>query len=84
MYLQYFVQVDLHLTRICLFRFSGICAGIRIKTELGLENFTIFEENEEFGGTWLLHKYPGCASDIAAHLYSFSFELNPGQLKKMM
>ena len=29
------------------------------------------------GGTWLLNRYPGCACDVPAHLYSLSFEPNP-------
>jgi cation diffusion facilitator CzcD-associated flavoprotein CzcO len=61
--------------------FAGMCAAIRLKTKLGLDNFTIYDENNEFGGTWLLHSFPKCACDIAAHLYSFSFEPNPSKYK---
>lgn len=38
----------------------------------------MFDENDGIGGTWLVNSYPGCACDIQSHLYSFSFELNPG------
>jgi cation diffusion facilitator CzcD-associated flavoprotein CzcO len=61
-------------------RFSGICTAIKLKTELDISTFMIFDENEDFGGTWLVNKYPGCACDIPSHLYSFSFELNPSEL----
>jgi cation diffusion facilitator CzcD-associated flavoprotein CzcO len=54
-----------------------MCAAIRLKTKLGLDNFTIFDENVDFGGTWLIHSYPKCGCDVPAHLYSFSFEPNP-------
>ena len=29
------------------------------------------------GGTWWANTYPGCACDVPAHLYSYSFALNP-------
>ncbi len=61
------------------FRFSGITAGIKLKKELGLTTFTIFDENEDVGGTWLVNTYPGCACDVQSHLYSLSFELNPSK-----
>jgi cation diffusion facilitator CzcD-associated flavoprotein CzcO len=57
--------------------FSGILAGIKLKSELGLTDFTIFDENSDVGGTWLVNTYPGCAPDIPSHLYSYSFEQNP-------
>ncbi len=60
-------------------RFSGLCAAIQLKKELGLTSFTIFDSNSDVGGTWLANTYPGCACDIMSHLYSFSFELNPGE-----
>lgn len=58
-------------------RFSGLCAAIKLKTELGLTTFVIYEGNDEVGGTWYSNTYPGCACDVPSHLYSFSFELNP-------
>jgi cation diffusion facilitator CzcD-associated flavoprotein CzcO len=62
--------------------FAGICASIRLKTKLNRHDFTIFDDNNQFGGTWLLHSYPECGSDVPAHLYSFSFEPNPGKNDK--
>lgn len=46
-----------------LSRFSGICAGIKLQTELDIHDFIIFDENHDVGGTWLTHVYPGCACD---------------------
>ncbi|CDH53644.1 monooxygenase [Lichtheimia corymbifera JMRC:FSU:9682] len=56
--------------------FSGICAAIRLKQELGIEA-QILEESKDVGGTWHFNRYPGCACDVPSHLYSLSFEPNP-------
>lgn len=55
--------------------FSGICQAVKLK-EAGVP-FRWIEKERDIGGTWLLNTYPGCACDIPAHLYSFSFNLNP-------
>ncbi|OXA53906.1 4-hydroxyacetophenone monooxygenase [Folsomia candida] len=36
---------------------SGICAGVKLKTKLGLNEFTIFDENADFGGVCIAKKY---------------------------
>src|SRR5947207_15907925 len=56
--------------------FSGICMGIKL-LEAGMKNFLIIEKSNDLGGTWYENRYPGCACDVPAHLYSFSFEPNP-------
>jgi cation diffusion facilitator CzcD-associated flavoprotein CzcO len=35
---------------------GGICAGIQLEKQLGIKSYTIFDENEDFGGTWLKNK----------------------------
>jgi cation diffusion facilitator CzcD-associated flavoprotein CzcO len=57
--------------------FSGICMGIKL-LEAGMKNFLVIEKSDDLGGTWYDNRYPGCACDVPAHLYSFSFERNPG------
>jgi cation diffusion facilitator CzcD-associated flavoprotein CzcO len=57
--------------------FSGLCMGIKL-LEAGEKNFLIIEKSEDIGGTWWDNRYPGCACDVPSHLYSFSFERNPG------
>src|SRR5215472_9176557 len=57
--------------------FSGLCMGIKL-LEAGMKNFLIIEKSDDVGGTWYENRYPGCACDVPAHLYSFSFERNPG------
>ena len=56
--------------------FSGIGMGIKL-LEAGMKNFLIVEKSDDLGGTWYENRYPGCACDVPAHLYSFSFEPNP-------
>ncbi|KAI8381112.1 putative flavin-binding monooxygenase [Radiomyces spectabilis] len=56
--------------------FSGICAAIQLKEQLGITAH-VFEASQDIGGTWHHNTYPGCACDVASHLYSFSFAKNP-------
>jgi cation diffusion facilitator CzcD-associated flavoprotein CzcO len=32
--------------------------------------------NDHIGGTWYENKYPGCACDVPAHTYTYTFEPN--------
>jgi cation diffusion facilitator CzcD-associated flavoprotein CzcO len=57
--------------------FAGLCMAIRLK-QAGYHQFLILEKNDDLGGTWRDNTYPGCACDVPSHMYSFSFELNPG------
>ncbi|MEU6790384.1 NAD(P)/FAD-dependent oxidoreductase [Nonomuraea wenchangensis] len=57
--------------------FAGICMAVKLK-EAGYHDFVILEKADEPGGTWRDNTYPGCACDVPSHMYSFSFELNPG------
>jgi len=52
---------------------GGICAGIEL-LRAGYRDLVIWERAPRIGGTWHHNTYPGCACDIPAHLYSFSFE----------
>lgn len=56
--------------------FSGIYLGIRIPEWLRNVDLCIYEKNDGVGGTWWENKYPGCACDIPAHSYVYSFEPN--------
>ncbi|GII01059.1 flavin-containing monooxygenase [Planobispora takensis] len=57
--------------------FAGIGMAIKLK-EAGYHDFVILEKASDLGGTWRDNTYPGCACDVPSHMYSFSFELNPG------
>lgn len=60
--------------------FSGVYLGIRIPQRLRNVDFAIYEKNGGVGGTWWENRYPGCACDIPAHSYQYSFapNLDPG------
>ena len=60
---------------------SGINIAKRLK-DIGVKNYTVLEEGSGLGGTWFWNKYPGCACDIPAVLYSFSWHYNPAWTKK--
>ncbi|MEO1969137.1 MAG: NAD(P)/FAD-dependent oxidoreductase [Sphingomonadaceae bacterium] len=53
---------------------SGICAGIELD-RLGIA-YTLFEKNEDFGGTWFENRYPGCGVDTPSLTYTFSCRPN--------
>ncbi len=57
--------------------FSGLGMAIKLK-QSGMESFLLIEKGTDIGGTWHENRYPGCACDIPSHLYSFSFDPNPG------
>jgi len=57
--------------------FSGLGMAIQLK-QAGFEDFVLLERDSDVGGTWRDNRYPGCACDVQSHLYSFSFEPNPG------
>ncbi|KAF5226916.1 hypothetical protein FANTH_14940, partial [Fusarium anthophilum] len=60
--------------------YSGLMLAYKWKHETPMEDFvdlTIYEKNEDVGGTWLVNRYPGVACDVPAHIYTFSFKPNP-------
>ncbi|HEY2696327.1 MAG TPA: NAD(P)/FAD-dependent oxidoreductase [Pseudonocardiaceae bacterium] len=57
--------------------FSGLGMAIQLK-KAGIDDFVVLEKAKDVGGTWRDNSYPGCACDIQSHMYSFSFEQNPG------
>lgn len=57
--------------------FAGIGMAIGLR-QAGIEDFVVLERAADVGGTWQANTYPGCQCDVPSHLYSFSFEPNPG------
>lgn len=51
---------------------SGLAAGINLQAA-GIP-FTVLEQHDTVGGTWLENRYPGCGVDTPSALYSFSFK----------
>jgi cation diffusion facilitator CzcD-associated flavoprotein CzcO len=56
--------------------FAGLGMAIKLD-ESNTPNFVVLERGDGVGGTWRDNRYPGCACDVPAHLYSYSFEPNP-------
>ena len=55
--------------------FGGMASAIKTMEKYDEHDIQIFERHDNFGGTWYANTYPGCASDIPALWYSFSFAL---------
>ena len=55
--------------------FGGMASAIKTMQKYNEQDIKIFERHDNFGGTWYANTYPGCASDIPALWYSFSFAL---------
>jgi cyclohexanone monooxygenase len=54
---------------------GGLALAILLR-RAGFHDFTIFDREEDVGGTWRINTYPGLACDVKSHLYSYSFDLN--------
>ncbi|KAF5316157.1 hypothetical protein D9619_006298 [Psilocybe cf. subviscida] len=67
-----------HLKVICI---GAGASGLLLayKMQRSFENFelVIYDKNDAVSGTWYENKYPGCACDIPAHVYTYTFEPNP-------
>lgn len=50
---------------------SGLLAAHRL-AQAGVD-VTVFDKNDDVGGTWLENTYPGCRVDVPNDLYSYSF-----------
>lgn len=61
---------------------AGIALAARLRSQLGYNNFVIYEREKSIGGTWYLNTYPGVGCDVDSHLYSFSFNPNPDWSKR--
>lgn len=56
---------------------SGIAAAVNLM-QAGYTDFLILERASDVGGVWRDNVYPGAACDTPSHLYSYSFQPNPG------
>ncbi|KAL6231968.1 hypothetical protein BDW75DRAFT_247546 [Aspergillus navahoensis] len=55
---------------------SGILAGIRFPQRIPNLQLTIYDKNEDLGGTWWENRYPGVRCDIPSAAYQYTFESN--------
>ena len=56
--------------------FGGVAAAAALR-KAGFHDFVLLEKADRLGGVWRDNAYPGCACDVPAPLYSFSFAPNP-------
>lgn len=54
---------------------SGIGGAYHLQTQCPDKTFVVLENLESFGGTWLMHTYPGVRSD--SDLYTFGYRFKP-------
>ncbi|BCJ40724.1 putative monooxygenase [Actinoplanes ianthinogenes] len=56
--------------------FGGVAAADAL-LKAGFDDITLVEKADRVGGVWRDNRYPGCACDIPAPLYSYSYAQNP-------
>ncbi|KAG7414579.1 FAD-binding monooxygenase moxY [Fusarium oxysporum f. sp. rapae] len=58
--------------------FGGVdlARAVRVGKLPGVD-LTIYEKNAGIGGTWHESRYPGCACDVPAHSYQYTWAPNP-------
>lgn len=54
---------------------SGIGSACHLARQLSGKRFLVLEAHESFGGTWLIHRYPGVRSD--SDLFTFGYRFKP-------
>lgn len=71
-------EQDAVVTRILVIGagFGGVAVAHLLRGA-GFHDLTIVDRADGVGGVWRDNTYPGCACDIPAPLYSYSFALNP-------
>ncbi len=55
---------------------SGIAMALQLR-RAGFNDFVLYEEQPDVGGTWYRNTYPGLHCDIPSHLYCYTDEPNP-------
>lgn len=53
---------------------SGIGSAFHLKQQCPDKSFVVLEALESFGGTWLMHTYPGIRSDSDLHTFGYRFK----------
>ena len=54
---------------------SGVGSAYHLKQQCPGKSFVVLEALESYGGTWLMHTYPGIRSD--SDLYTFGYRFKP-------
>ncbi len=53
---------------------SGLGSAYHLKQQCPDKRFVVLEAKETFGGTWLMHRYPGARSDSDLYTYGYRFK----------
>lgn len=53
---------------------SGVGSAYHLTTQLPDTRYVVLEAQNDFGGTWLTHKYPGIRSDSDLHTFGYRFK----------
>ncbi|MEZ5994763.1 MAG: NAD(P)/FAD-dependent oxidoreductase [Hyphomonadaceae bacterium] len=53
---------------------SGVGAAYHLSTQCPDHSFAVLEALESYGGTWLVHTYPGIRSDSDLHTFGYRFK----------
>jgi cation diffusion facilitator CzcD-associated flavoprotein CzcO len=54
---------------------SGVGGAFHLRQQCPQKTFVVLEGLESYGGTWLMHRYPGIRSD--SDLYTFGYRFKP-------
>ncbi|KAG6908883.1 hypothetical protein DXG01_002861 [Tephrocybe rancida] len=55
---------------------SGLLLAYKLQRSFNNFELVLYEKNADISGTWFENRYPGCACDVPAHTYTWSFEPN--------
>ena len=53
---------------------SGLCFAYKLQRSFPTFSLTVYDKNDQVGGTWVENTYPGCRCDVPSVTYTFSFE----------
>ncbi|KAF9037072.1 FAD/NAD(P)-binding domain-containing protein [Panaeolus papilionaceus] len=53
---------------------SGLVLAYKLRRSFKNFELVVYEKNDNVSGTWFENRYPGCACDVPAHIYTYSFE----------
>ncbi|KAK8166410.1 FAD/NAD(P)-binding domain-containing protein [Phyllosticta citrichinensis] len=56
---------------------SGLLFAYKLQRSFRNFSLTVYDKNADVSGTWTENRYPGCACDIPAHSYTYTFFPNP-------
>ncbi|KAL4808009.1 hypothetical protein BDV18DRAFT_158129 [Aspergillus unguis] len=69
------IHTERHVRIICVGAgASGLLFAYKIQRSFRNFSLVIYEKNPDIAGTWFENRYPGCACDVPAHNYTWSFE----------